>query len=632
MDPNQQQSPQYDPNEVVTIHNRKTGAIKKVPRVQLPQFGLPTDYQSPVDVGTQAIMQGNAQLSDIPSEDKMGVLQGLNSTNYSPESKVKQDTDKVVKDTASKLVDLMNSNVDKTSPQYKTQLAQVASMYAAAKMGGKDPSNIPAFMQGQIPTFEPRDTGIAGILQGIGSSLGIGHAPGALVDNEDRLKTLAATDLGQKIPPSTTPSQELPSIPGFIGNAASNTKDLINGVATLPSNLINQSNQLQSQYGSPADLLINDPRQYAKVEGSMLTAPIRGTISEFNQALGEPLKGGDIVGRAASRAYQKPVTTVLDALTLVNGAKGLANGLQNGAANAAATEGGTLPSIADDSQISNAQSRALSSVARPSPRDILENDKTMQDVMQMTDSNLPRDMARELPGKISKLDSGVSAFVKNMDTANTAPPVSDVLDQLRSKLENSDAATIYPDGIDRVVKMAQDQLGDEGNFSSMNDTRKFMNTTIRSNWFKSGQPMVSNADALNQMKWDTSTYLKDLIGQNDPSGVVQDLLDHEHSAIQAYPSMSQDALTVPSGIGRGRTSIILRNIDKALNPVRVGAARSAAGEASPAVQAALNGQMPSMSGAISTSPDIPSQSFGSLNSLLLPSLEMGNIRQQQKVK
>lgn len=96
---------------------------------------------------------------------------------------------------------------------------------------------------------------------------------------------------------------------GLIKNAGTDTKEIINGVLNIPSAIVQNYEEVLAKHPNaqptPAELVGN----FAKNFGL-------GMVSEYNDLLGEPLKGGDVLNRIATRMYEKPITTVLDILPI----------------------------------------------------------------------------------------------------------------------------------------------------------------------------------------------------------------------------------------------------------------------------------------------------------------------------
>lgn len=101
---------------------------------------------------------------------------------------------------------------------------------------------------------------------------------------------------GEKI----APKQD--AISGLAGNAVKDAGSMLNNILGLPKSIVEANVQRMKAGQGPHDVF--------SLAGEMG----KGYASELNQVVGEPLKGGNIVGRAASRAYEKPVTTALDIL------------------------------------------------------------------------------------------------------------------------------------------------------------------------------------------------------------------------------------------------------------------------------------------------------------------------------
>jgi hypothetical protein len=107
-----------------------------------------------------------------------------------------------------------------------------------------------------------------------------------------------------------------PSLGGLLGNAGQDTKDLLNGILNIPAQGINTYKQALSGDKKAIFAVLNmgNPAAIATKTG-------QAVLSEGNQLLGDPLAGGDIIGRIGDRAYKKPVTTLLDVLPALQAGK-----------------------------------------------------------------------------------------------------------------------------------------------------------------------------------------------------------------------------------------------------------------------------------------------------------------------
>lgn len=112
---------------------------------------------------------------------------------------------------------------------------------------------------------------------------------------------------------------------GLFANAKDDAYNIINGILNIPKNIKDYYSNKAEQYKAgnvPLTQRITDAMPYYDVAKSIGT----GLVSEYNQALGEPLKGGDVVGRIKERAYKKPVTTALDILPFIKPLSKIARG------------------------------------------------------------------------------------------------------------------------------------------------------------------------------------------------------------------------------------------------------------------------------------------------------------------
>ena len=100
-----------NPEELVTISNKKTGEIKRVPRKQLPSFGLSPDYTSKLDMAIQAVQGGKMAIPDLPAEQRAIVASSLPETFKSPEQTAAQKATNEVKDTVGNIDTILNKNL-----------------------------------------------------------------------------------------------------------------------------------------------------------------------------------------------------------------------------------------------------------------------------------------------------------------------------------------------------------------------------------------------------------------------------------------------------------------------------------------------------------------------------------------
>jgi len=103
--------------------------------------------------------------------------------------------------------------------------------------------------------------------------------------------------------------------PGVGSRLVAGAKNNLNSILGIPGALLQET-------GSRINQVVTNPRealrQYPETvkEGIKATTygPLASVLGEYNQLLGEPLKGGDVFGRAVNRAIDNPVYTALDLL------------------------------------------------------------------------------------------------------------------------------------------------------------------------------------------------------------------------------------------------------------------------------------------------------------------------------
>lgn len=99
----------------------------------------------------------------------------------------------------------------------------------------------------------------------------------------------------------------------LLKNAGKDSYDILNSFLNIPSNVMQYQADKIKQRGVPAT--INESI------GDAAIAATKGMVNEYNQLLGKPLEGGDIVGKMGKNAYERPVSTILDLLPFLNLAK-----------------------------------------------------------------------------------------------------------------------------------------------------------------------------------------------------------------------------------------------------------------------------------------------------------------------
>lgn len=328
------------PDGTVEIKNKKTGAKKIVKPEELPTYGIP--------------------YSEFETQLKAFKNVGGETTIASPESQKQKDAKTIKEELAGKaqgLLDVLDAGKSgKLKGQaYKDALNFAASQYAASTGFGEGGKALTApeltVLGGQIPIIKQRGQSIIDRLTG-----NIPPQTGYTVDPEATLRRKAQIALkvarGEKVDLSELEQgDEQKSVGGLLKNVGSNTKDILNSILGIPS----QALEAQKKYGSltPAAFRGNSEALQTLLSGGF---PVIPAIQEANQLAGEPLRGGDIVGRAGQRAYEKPVTTLMDLLTIA----GMSNAARSGGIR---PRGATTTEVLPQTQRPNIAQRAITKAA-----------------------------------------------------------------------------------------------------------------------------------------------------------------------------------------------------------------------------------------------------------------------------
>lgn len=125
------------------------------------------------------------------------------------------------------------------------------------------------------------------------------------IDFKNELLKIRGALSGEKIPSgSMEQSSSSPQMQDLM--------DILGGISQTPRLALELS---------PPKGLINSLQGNPLQQGELGRQMVGGIADEYNQLAGEPLKGGNFVGRAAERAINKPFSTVLDILPFLKGGK-----------------------------------------------------------------------------------------------------------------------------------------------------------------------------------------------------------------------------------------------------------------------------------------------------------------------
>lgn len=204
--------------------------------------------------------------------------------------------------------------------------------------------------------------------------------------------------------------------------------------------------------------------------------------------------------------------------------------------------------------------RFATSVAVPNPNSVTQSENTMQKAFAMTRGNDPRTIARELEADIPQAGKVITAHAANLDgkvgmQPLSAPDNTGVLDQIMAEVNKTTPARANPEMATKFQNELQGLLhsgtfGQEGatrgvtdgtTFTKMNDARKYL-TSNKSSWFANGQPVGTPTNDQNAMDWAAANAMKRIMGEGDSSGVFKQMLDRQHTALEAAPALAQATL------------------------------------------------------------------------------------------
>ena len=338
--PQQQPQSQYNPTELVTIRNSKTKEMKRVPRQELPKYGLSTDFQSPGDIYSKAINEGRMSLDQVPSEykDTTSYILGQKDVVESKKNKEAQDVKSDLGKKAQGVLDVLDAGKSgKLKGQaYRDALDAAASGFAASSGFGQGGKALTApeltVLGGSIPAIQ--EEGTPGWLTFLTGKKAVQR--GHVVDPEETLRRKAQIAIGVSKGKVDLSQLEGATPQGgqsndVMQNAGSDAKNMLNGILNMPKQVVDQAGQnLQAPFQQgpnigniPAFLqTLQNPLQGGAQSTAMSQLP--GMVSNVNETAGRPMEGGDIAGRMGQHAQEHPLDTLMTfAPFLFGGVKGL---------------------------------------------------------------------------------------------------------------------------------------------------------------------------------------------------------------------------------------------------------------------------------------------------------------------
>jgi hypothetical protein len=215
---------------------------------------------------------------------------------------------------------------------------------------------------------------------------------------------------------------------------------------------------------------------------------------------------------------------------------------------------------------------ATSLVGVSNKKSVTQSEELAKSLIAITEETTPHKMARELPVLVEKSGNFIDARITEVDDIIGPQSRNEVINDVLSKVEQTTAAQARPDLYAKYKGILANKLrgftpdyapttaktGDFEfvNLKDINETRKWANSSINSNWFKNGMPLTSDADYINFMQWVGSQTMKDVIGQVDDTGRLGKAIEIQHISLSGEPVISNTAYTRTSGKISGKFSFI----------------------------------------------------------------------------
>jgi hypothetical protein len=308
------------PDGTVEIKSN-TGETKIVKPEDLPSYGIPystfeTELKSFKNVG------GDTKLLDPTEQSKVQSDQVALQNKNSKVSKAAQDYLEVY--------NTLKSKGDLTSDKAKQELAFAAGKYntiAGFGEGGKvlSAAELGILAPTLIKTERQRGQNLIEKWTGLQPEMTLGRlqeSPETAAQKMVLALQNTNPDLAKQYEGLT---KEL-STPTQSGNALQNApgdvKNIINGMLGLPGQMFQQAQQMEQGPGGINSSGGYDPLQRILQSAKMTVAPEVGYVQNLNKDIGQPLQGGDVLGRAGQNFNQRPVSTILDLLPFLTAGRG----------------------------------------------------------------------------------------------------------------------------------------------------------------------------------------------------------------------------------------------------------------------------------------------------------------------
>ena len=381
--------------------------------LQQKQIALQEAQKTPDELGLAAAQQEIAKQQAIK---KAGLDKG---TEEEQKAKAKKESYGAAATNLLKVLDAGEKGTLK-GKAYEDALNFAASKMAEStfETGGKALTEMEqALLQGSRPTIQIKGANIFQKALGV-----VPPQTTKVLDDPATLRRKALTaqsyargeDINPELLNSIQNVQSKGSDRSLLENAGADTKNILNGILNMPRAGLEYSQSRAEKFkNGQANALMPQ-----SIISDLLFQTGKGVVGEYNQLLGEPLKGGDVVDRIVTRAKEKPVTTALDILSILGAAKKMRG--------TTAAEGGITSKapVVEENFIQRAGSDLRAKVAKPKVKADPYYARNVDDLVR-TQSELgltgnASSQLKQLPQKMDMLDSQLkSSLVKKSIPENT---------------------------------------------------------------------------------------------------------------------------------------------------------------------------------------------------------------------
>lgn len=519
-----------------------------------------------------------------------------------------------------------------TGKQYTDALNASVSQYTAAKAFGEGGKNLTAnelaVLSGQLPVIKKK---VGNPIEKMQAFLGGYEVPqtGELADTQDTvrnkmIRVINTLDPNAKLPyPKGTEAAA-----GNVAGADAQVKEAWN-----PNIIENALNEVSGGIKAAPEIAkmlarMSPPGEFAryiaagpnganpgKQDLATVKAAIGGMVQDLGKTTGISVDNTghvtfDPMG-ALVHDWNHPLAT-LSYLTAMKEVAGIGKGAKAVEAAGAAGKAGEAATVAGKAgeAIGPVKGRILTSVSSPVADSVSKSEQLMRDVYQITKAPTVRGIAKELEAFVPKTGAQIEKYATNIDKVIGPQPLDELVTSVTGKLGENSVGQTNPALIDTVKKLVENKLqagqlpggmerGQIGatTMSKMNETRKYLNSSISSKWFENGMPLTSTADQLNSLKWEASNAIKDAMIEADKGGYFAKAINLQHSALSTGPVLAKQALTGfnPNNI-MGVRGAVIRGAGKIMETPKVLLSRAVAGKGSPITQQIFNGQIPPVAG------------------------------------